>query len=54
MNKDDLLLLEKMLSIRARIRAGEYRFTVHALERRIERSIDKTEIEEAILKWRNY
>ncbi|MDQ1354605.1 MAG: hypothetical protein QG657_4914 [Acidobacteriota bacterium] len=48
MTKEDLLLLEKMLSIRARVRAGEYRFTVHSLERRIERSINKTEIEEAI------
>lgn len=38
-----------MFLIRARVRAGEYRFTVHALERRIERAIDKTEIEEAIL-----
>ena len=39
---------EKILRIRLKVKSGEYRFTIHSLERRIERSIDKNEIEEAI------
>lgn len=35
--------------IRHSVRNGEYRFTIHALERRIERNISKNEIEEALL-----
>ncbi|MCP5047391.1 MAG: DUF4258 domain-containing protein [bacterium] len=47
-NKNSLIK-EQIAHIRSKIRAGEYRFTVHSLERRIERSITKSEIEEAIL-----
>ena len=40
---------EKILRIRFKVKSGEYKFTIHSLERRIERSINKDEIEEAIL-----
>lgn len=40
---------EPILWIRSKIRAGEYGFTVHSLERMIERSITRKEVEEAIL-----
>ncbi|RLB75483.1 MAG: DUF4258 domain-containing protein [Deltaproteobacteria bacterium] len=39
----------KIESIREAIRQGEYRFTIHALERCIERNISPKEIEKAIL-----
>jgi hypothetical protein len=35
--------------IRVKIGAGEYRFSDHAVKRMIKRSIDRTEIEEAVL-----
>jgi len=38
-----------ILQIRTRIVSGDYRFTIHALERQIERSIAREEIEEVIL-----
>jgi hypothetical protein len=40
---------EQISLIRFKIRSGDYRFTLHSLERRIERSINTNEIEEAIL-----
>ena len=36
-------------NIREKILSGEYRFTIHATERSLEREINKKEIEEAIL-----
>jgi len=39
----------KIESIREAIRRGEYRLTIHAVERCIERNISPKEIEEAIL-----
>ncbi len=38
----------KIAKIKAKIKKGEYRFTIHATERRIERKISKQEIECAI------
>lgn len=35
--------------IRVKISIGEYRFSDHAVKRMIERTIDRTEIEEAVL-----
>jgi len=40
---------EPILWIRSKVKTGEYRFTLHSLERRIERPITKKEVEEAIL-----
>lgn len=40
---------DKLESIKQNIRCEKYRFTIHALERRIERNISKNEIEDAIL-----
>jgi hypothetical protein len=47
--KEKVTLEEQIFRIRAKVRAGDYRFTIHSLERRIERSITKSDIEEAIL-----
>ncbi|HDH98876.1 MAG TPA: DUF4258 domain-containing protein, partial [Deltaproteobacteria bacterium] len=39
----------KINSVQEGIKQGEYRFTIHALERCIERNISPNEIREAIL-----
>ncbi|MBZ0109261.1 MAG: DUF4258 domain-containing protein [Candidatus Scalindua rubra] len=38
-----------MEEIKSNVRDGKYRFTIHALERRIERDISKNEVEDSIL-----
>ena len=48
-SKETLLMEEKISLLRLKIKAGDYKFTLHSLERRIERSISKREIEETIL-----
>ena len=40
---------EILEEIKSNVRDGKYRFTIHALERRIERDISKNEIEDSIL-----
>lgn len=47
--KEELLIKEQISRLRSKIEAGDYKFTVHSVERRIERSISKKETEEAIL-----
>ncbi len=47
--KEKSLLQVNISQIKTRIKSGEYRYTVHSLERSIERSISKKEIEEVIL-----
>lgn len=50
MTDDKKVLLKKQISqIRSKLKTGDYRFTLHALERRIERSISRAEVEEAVL-----
>ena len=39
----------KIKGIRAKIKIGEYRFSDHAVKRMIKRSIDRAEIEDAVL-----
>jgi hypothetical protein len=40
---------EILKGVKYNVRDGKYRFTIHALERRIERNISRAEIEDAIL-----
>ncbi len=40
---------EILEGIKSNVRDGKYWFTIHALERRIERNISRIEIEDAIL-----
>ncbi|KHE92336.1 hypothetical protein S225a_03100 [Candidatus Brocadiaceae bacterium S225] len=40
---------EILEEIKSNVRDGKYRFTIHALERRIERDISKNEVEDSIL-----
>ncbi|MDR4496843.1 MAG: DUF4258 domain-containing protein [Candidatus Scalindua sp.] len=40
---------ETLEVIKSHVKDGKYRFTIHALERRIERNISKKEIEDAII-----
>lgn len=46
MKDNDSEILE---GIKSNVRGGKYWFTIHALERRIERNISRIEIEDAIL-----